>query len=146
LKPLAFAILAVLSLGAWAEEVYRSVDDAGFVVYSDRPRGTDGEQRFEVATFVAPKPDEPAEAPPGANTVGRPASPLVAEMPRAPTPEEVAADRARNCEAAREKSETYNSARRLYRNLPDGEREYLSSEEIDAARAAAEADVDAWCD
>ena len=58
----------------------------------------------------------------------------------------IANERAANCDKAREQLESYDSSRRLYRPLPNGEREYLSDEEIDATRADARAQVREWCD
>ena len=54
--------------------------------------------------------------------------------------------RAENCEIARDRAQRFAVSHRIYRTLPDGEREYLSSEEIDEARARADADVQEWCD
>jgi len=54
--------------------------------------------------------------------------------------------RAENCEKARTRLLTYNTARRLYRPLEDGEREYLTDEELDSERMAAQQLVDEWCD
>ena len=55
-------------------------------------------------------------------------------------------ERASLCESARDRLERYETAHRLYRPLEDGEREYLSDEELDAERAAARQSVDEWCD
>lgn len=60
--------------------------------------------------------------------------------------QEVAAQRAENCRLARERMSRYSEAHRLYRPGPDGEREYLSSEEIDSERAEAINSVGKWCD
>jgi len=54
--------------------------------------------------------------------------------------------RAENCTKARQRSETYSTAHRLYRELEDGEREYLNDDELDAERAEAEQLVNEWCD
>jgi hypothetical protein len=62
------------------------------------------------------------------------------------TPAEVAAEKERNCAAARERSDRYKVSQRLFRTLPNGEREYLSDAELDEARAKADADVANWCD
>jgi hypothetical protein len=67
------------------------------------------------------------------------------ELAWARAPEEIAAERARNCALAQERAERYRISRRLYRSLPNGEREYLSDAELDEARAKAEADVGNWC-
>jgi hypothetical protein len=143
-KQLTWALLLVLPAGAFAADVYRSVNDEGLVVYSDRPTGTADETRLNVATATPVA--APAAAQPSA-TATRPTADaaLTAEIPRAPTAEELAANRAVNCEAARQREAAYATAHKLFRELADGEREYLTAEEIDEARATASADVAAWC-
>lgn len=59
--------------------------------------------------------------------------------------EQNTADRARRCTAARERYQAMTEAWRLYEEGPDGERRYLSSEEIDAARARAMQTIDEFC-
>jgi hypothetical protein len=54
--------------------------------------------------------------------------------------------RAANCQKARDQLETYDTSPRLYRPLPNGEREYLNDEELDAERANARRQVREWCD
>lgn len=54
--------------------------------------------------------------------------------------------RAENCEKAETRLLTYNTARRLYRPLENGEREYLTDEQLDSERMAAQQLVDEWCD
>jgi hypothetical protein len=56
-----------------------------------------------------------------------------------------AADRAQRCTAARERYQALNDSWRLYDEGPDGERRYLSNEEIDAARARAKQTIDEFC-
>jgi len=51
-----------------------------------------------------------------------------------------------NCDRAKTRVLTYNTARRLYRPLEDGERDYLTDEELDSQRADAQKLVDEWCD
>jgi hypothetical protein len=53
--------------------------------------------------------------------------------------------RADTCEKARKRLEKYTTSRRLYRQLEDGEREYLNNEELDNERAEAQRLVDEWC-
>ncbi len=49
------------------------------------------------------------------------------------------------CDKAKEIYDTYYNAPRLFKPTADGGREYLSSEETDALRAKARADIDEWC-
>ncbi|MCC7330497.1 MAG: DUF4124 domain-containing protein [Gammaproteobacteria bacterium] len=59
--------------------------------------------------------------------------------------DQVKGEREQGCEQARDKLQKYETAHRLYRPGADGERHYLSDEEIDAARAEARRAVDEWC-
>ena len=49
------------------------------------------------------------------------------------------------CAAARERAQRYAEAHRLFEPLPNGDRRYLTDEEITAAREAAELEVSQWC-
>jgi hypothetical protein len=139
-----WVLLALIAVPLFAADVYRSVNSSGNVVYSDRPE-RDGTELIYVAT-----PGTPSAARAQANSPAEPAPALVSEelsgeVLRERSPDEVAQERARNCAVSQERAERYRISRRLYRNLPDGEREYLSDAELDEARAKAEADVANWC-
>jgi hypothetical protein len=134
-----FATLMLVATSLSGNEIYRSVDKDGNLIYSDRPQGADA----EPILLAAPRP--PTRPPASESRTGQPEppspEPLMAEIEREPTADE----RAQICLAARERLELYTSARRLFRNTQDGEREYLDSDEMDAARASAAADVQTWC-
>jgi type IV secretory pathway VirB10-like protein len=126
-----------------AAEVYRSIDADGTVRYSDRPDG----ENVETIVIATPR---PSSTPPAVQPSAAEPPPEVASEPtdpeqREPTRRELAAERAANCSAARERNDRYQMSRRLYRSTGDGEREYLSDAEIDAARAGAADDVEKWC-
>lgn len=125
----------------FAAEVYREVNPDGTVTYSDRP-ASDSAETITIDTRAPVGVPPPAAEQPTADAQPTPETP--AEPPE-PSPADVAAERAANCAAARERNDRYQMSRRLYRSLPDGEREYLSDEELDAARAGAAADVEQWC-
>jgi hypothetical protein len=145
LKRVCWAILMILPCGAFAAEVYRSVDENGVVVYSDRP--TDKTELIEVDTGVdARRSASESQAANDESDDSAPNTPFAAEIPREATPEEIAADRARNCEYARQMMTTYSQSHRLFRDGANGEREYLSAAEIDEARSRAESNVATWCD
>lgn len=135
----------ILANAAAAAEVYRSVDAAGNVSYSDRPVG----ENSETVYIATPRPSStPPPAPPATDSTAAATTSASAAPPAEPepTPEELAEERAANCSAARDRLERYLMSRRLYRMTDDGEREYLSDAEIDAARAGAAGDVEQWCD
>jgi Domain of unknown function (DUF4124) len=54
-------------------------------------------------------------------------------------------ERNENCKAAKERLEKYETAHKLYKPMPNGERQYLNDQDIDAARAEARKTVDEWC-
>lgn len=59
--------------------------------------------------------------------------------------QQTADERSANCTAAKERLEKYDTAHKLYKPLPNGERQYLTDQEMDAARAEARKTVDEWC-
>lgn len=148
---LLFGLVACVAWSiAGAADVYRSIDSQGNVVYSDRPT----DNGAEIVTINV---DQIARSQPPA-TVRQPvagdsepasdsdAGPLSDEIAGQASAALSAEQRARNCEIARERNARYEISRRLYRELPNGEREYLDDAEIDAAKAQAAADVGEWCD
>jgi hypothetical protein len=146
MRALAFFLIVFVAGPALSADVYRSIDEKGIVKFSDRPDATDAE-RVVVVTAPPARPAVSSAAP--ARSAGDPAAgPIVVdggETRREATPAERAEERARNCEIATERAERYRTSRRLYRELPNGEREYLDDAQIDAAKAQAEADVTRWC-
>ena len=135
--------LTTLTTGSFGAEVYRSKAADGTVSYSDRPQGDNPEFVFIATprpTIAAPQRGQATA--PGAQAA-QPA--IQGEAAPPPTAAQIAEMRAKNCTIARERLLTYTQSHRLYRPLENGEREYLSDDEIDAARAKAAADVEEWC-
>ncbi len=137
-----------------AQTVYKSVDDEGHVAFTDRPplQQADGEQPLDVLELRIRLTDpaliaanrESAQADARANGV--------AEDIRAKHDSEDAAElaakekqRAENCDFAKARLTKYSQVRRLYREGSNGEREYLSDDEIDTERANAARAIDKWC-
>jgi hypothetical protein len=140
----AAVLLATLALPLYAAEVYRSQDADGNVVYSDRP-GQGSERVFVATPRISSTPRQPVATDPSATAGSSQPDALSGQIRVERTPAEVAAEKERNCVAARERADRYSISQRLYRTLPNGEREYLSDAELDEARAKAEADVANWC-
>jgi hypothetical protein len=142
-RSISIVTLAVLAAGTLhGAEVYRYVDENGNVAYGDRPVGENAESIVITTSAPIVPSQAAAAAQPGVETPDE----TVQRERREPTPEERAEERAANCTIARERMDRYAMSRRLYRSLPDGEREYLSDAEIDEAKAGAAADVQEWCD
>ena len=151
---LAIAGSFVLSAPAAADSqtVYRAVDELGNPAFTDRPEEYDAAEAVLIA--VAASPTRKRVAPPtGAAASSEDGeNKSVAEQIREQHAAEDAAEQARqddvkaqNCDRATKRFDKYKSARRLFRQTDDGEREYLSDDETDAARNEAASSVDRWC-
>lgn len=145
-KALTMLALLGLSLPA-AAEIYQWVDANGHVQYSDRPR--------EGATLVpiASSPTDPAQV--RERELRRWESDAAAERGEQEAAEErtataaVEADREsqrrENCSKAQRRFAQYSQAHRIYQDLPNGERRYLTDAETTEAREGAAAAVEEWC-
>lgn len=139
-------MLAGLATTAVAETVYKWVDARGQVYYTDRPPTQsdarilavlerehgfleEGEEGVSDDTSSPPsQPGEPAT------------SGSVASVQR-----DVDTARSEQCKQAQERYKTYVESRRLFRQTPDGKRDYLSDEELMKARIEARQAVDEFC-
>jgi len=143
-------ILVGLSLAApaLAGDVYVTRDAEGKPVYTDRPQSLPAD-KVDVASRSS-DPQE-VEARYRSEMERYEAEQQAAEQSRAKAAETqraaemTAADRAQRCVAARQQYQTTLNHFRIYEELPNGERRYLTSEEIDAARADAKLARDEFC-
>lgn len=143
-----FAASAAFACGlAAAGEIYKWTDEEGNVHYEDRPLGGTGTERLDIVSrntdnaAVQARVDARREARAAADQVDAEASP---EM----TAEEVQREReerAEKCQASRDRLEAYLRSTRLYREDDAGERQYLSEQEIQAARARVEGQIKEYC-
>ena len=145
------AALALICTTALAQEVsvYTWVDKDGVPHYTDRPQNLEGATRTgirsrrtdpnAVMARVEQQSDQFAERNETRAEAAEAEDEAAAE--RAKTRDE----RERNCAQARERAESYNTARRLYRPQADGSRQYLTDQELSEARAAADEAVNTWC-
>ncbi len=136
-------VLAALLLAgtALAGEVYVTRDRQGNAVYTDKPEAIPAE-RVGMRTSSS----GPTEARPTKSTAED------EERARAATAEakaaearELEADRARRCTVAQERYRSFTESRRLHEQGPEGEVRYLTSDEVDAARARAKQTMDEFC-
>jgi hypothetical protein len=141
------ALLAFSGLSYAA--VYKWVDAQGKTQYGDRPpdgvkaelvEGL-GNRTPSSVTARASTPTRPAGASTTVSADQMPAKPDTKKS----VEQDVAAARAKQCADAQERYRKLIEGRRIYRPGKEGEREYLSSEEIDSARLNAKNDVDAIC-
>ncbi len=138
---LSIMLLAMLlATPTLANEVYRTVDDRGVVVFSDRPLSS-------ASVRVTVETESPAA---GASQSVASADPqrdenAARERGLQAARAEQAEIRAEACRQARAAVETYETSPRLYESLPDGGRRYLSDEEMAAARQQARQAVADYC-
>ena len=144
-------LLGLISNTAISEDwVYKWVDAEGVTYYGSRPPEwaraelTNVKVRRTEAQTVQNKLDREGAMQAAVDTREQQEAESTAEDQQ--WEEDVATQRAANCKTAQERLNAYNTAHRLYRELGDGEREYLDDSQTDAARADAHNLVNEWCD
>jgi len=141
-------LLATSGLANADTEIFRWVDSQGVVHYSDRP-GTSGAKVVGHSKATDPARIREEEL--------RNWEAEQQQQQDRQTQEEVAAYDAQRdaeekrvrqvkCARAREMSEVYADAHRLYETLPNGERKYLTDTELSEARENAMRGVEESCD
>ena len=130
--------------------VYKWIDVQGKLQYGDRP--PDGVHAEVVEGLGnraarAAAPTRPAATPPGAgqpaNGGASPASPDAAAKQAVAA--DVAQTKDKQCTDAQDRYKRLIEGRRLYKEGTNGERQYLTSEEIDSERLSAKQEIDAIC-
>ena len=141
----AFAAVAV----AQESSVYTWVDAQGVPHYSDQPpadvSATELPIRFRRTDRGLIQANSQAKAELEAASAIREGQAADADAAAEADRQKLLAERASNCKQSRERVAKYSSAMRLYRPGPNGERVYLTDEELDAERADANRAVDQWC-
>ena len=145
-------VLMCAALLAWsgmsAAAVYKWVDAQGKVLYGDRP--PDG-VKAQLVTLLGNR--VPGSSPARPSDTGRvDRSTSAASKPAAmkddskkSVEQDVAAAKAKQCANAQERYRKLVEGRHIYKEGKEGEREYLSAEEIDSERLNAKHDVDNIC-
>jgi hypothetical protein len=127
--------------GVASATVYKWVDAQGKVQYGDSPPDGVNAQVVEMPGSHSAPPAAERSAPSHA-----PAKPSSADDgAKQAVDSDVAQSREKQCSDAQERYKKLVETRKLYKTGPDGERQYLNSDEIDAERLAAKQDVDQIC-
>lgn len=143
-------LLLLAALIAWSgmasAVVYKWIDADGKLQYGDRPPdGVHAEVVELLGTHVA----HAASAPPSQSASPSHAVPKDSTAKLDDTKAAVAADvaqtRDKQCTDAQDRYKKLIEGRRIYKTGPDGEREYMSSQEIDTERLNAKRDIDTIC-
>jgi catalase len=147
--PLVALILVCTTAVAQEFSVYTWVDDKGVPHYTDRPPNSAEATRTGIRSqrtdpnAVMARTEQRSEQFAAQNEARDKAGEAADEATAAR--QETVAERKANCEQAQDRAQKYDTARRLYRPMADGGREYLTDQELSDARAAANDAVNTWC-
>jgi hypothetical protein len=141
------ALLALLA-GAVQADVYKYTDEKGRIQYTDKPQTLPAErlnmQSHRTDTVEIAKREEDERKRMESENKARQQAQNQSQNQKQAV-ELSATDKADRCVKARERFDKYAVSQRLYEAGENGERRYLSSGEIDAARASAKAAMDELC-
>jgi len=145
-------VLLCAALLAWSglasAVVYKWIDAQGKLQYGDRP--PDGVHAQIVEGLGGPR----GRSEPSRPTAAASASPAKGatqtktaqdDSTKKAVDDDVAQVKDKQCTDAQERYKTLIEGRKLYKAGADGERQYLTSEEIDAERLNAKRDIDTIC-
>ena len=142
-------LLLFAALIAWSgmagAVVYKWIDATGKLQYGDRPPdGVHAEVVELLGTHVAraasTRDAEPSQTSRGTSTTQSPV-----DDAKKTVDSDVAQARQKQCADAQDRYKKMIEGRRLYKAGANGEREYLTSEEIDSERLNAKRDIDTIC-
>jgi hypothetical protein len=142
-------LTAALAAGPAAADVYKFKDEKGNVLYTDKPSTLPAErlniqsQKTDVVALQARQQEEQKRQQDADRAQQQ--QPAAAQPTDQQAAQPTAKDKADRCTKARERYDSYMNSQRLYEALPDGQRRYLSDDELDAARASAKASMDVMC-
>jgi hypothetical protein len=122
--------------------VYKWVDADGKIHYGDRP--PDGVHAV-VVEMVGTRDPRTEPTPPAATPDSKTAAPAQASAPKKISDEEAAANQQKLCADAQDRYKKLLEGRHLYKQGDDGQRQYMTSDQIDAERASAKQEVDTVC-
>jgi hypothetical protein len=144
---LLFAALIAWS-GMASAVVYKWIDAQGKLQYGDRP--PDGVHAEVVELLVAHAAATRTTAP--TPSAAAPASRVPADKPsprdaadRKAVDQDVAQIKDKQCTDAQDRYKKLIEGRHIYKTGPDGERQFMTSEEIDTERLNAKREVDGTC-
>ena len=147
-------VLLCAALLAWsgmaAAVVYKWTDAQGKIQYGDRPPDGVHAQIVEMPGNHAAR-STPSSVPDSSTPNAQnpkpaaPRDPAAQDDAKKAVDDDVAQTREKQCADAQDRYKRLIEGRKLYKTGPDGERQYLTSEEIDSERVNAKRDVDSIC-
>ncbi len=141
-------MLALTAVGTTAAgQIYKWTDEEGNVHFTDKPVEGDAE-RVAIQSRRTDPDRVQAMVQERADAAAQAAEEEAAAAPQGPTEEEIQArleERAKKCASYRERLQRFVQSRRIYREDENGERVYLSEEEMQEAREDVENKVQEYC-
>jgi len=144
---LTLAASTLLALQSHAD-VYKYKDDKGNVLYTDKPATLPAERlnvQSQKTDVVAAQSRQDAEMKRLQNTDSGRQQANKEQSEQQQAAQLTAKDKAEKCTQARDRFDKYMTSQKLYEQQANGERRYLTSQELDAARASAKATMDTFC-
>jgi len=141
-------VIALLAAAGAQADVYRYVDDQGRVQYTDKPQTLPAERlniesrRTDVVELNDRLAAERAQLQSEEKSRQEQAA---ATADKTEAAKITAKDKADRCVKARERYDKYMNSHRLYEDLGDGQRRYLTDAEIDSARDGARRSMEELC-
>ena len=130
--------------------VYKWTDDQGVPHYSDQPPINATSEALPIRYRRSDKSTAPSR--PKANEAQEDTAKPDEEQNADATADAASTDREKNlaqrtatCKQAQARVANYNQAQKLYKPGPNGDRIYLTDEELDAERADAQRVMEEWC-
>ena len=146
-QALTLALLLVTAGIVQAAQIYKWTDEDGNVHFGDTPAGEDSE-RVAIQSHRTDPARVDAAVRARSEAAAKSAEEEAASQPAGPSKEELqaqAAERQKKCDTYRDKLQRFVQSRRIYREDENGERVYLSEEEMQAAREKVEKQVQDHC-
>jgi hypothetical protein len=140
-------VLLCAVLMAWSAMasaiVYKWVDASGKVQYGDRP--PDG-VHAEVVELLGTHTGHTSRTPDAAPAAAKPPTgdPSARDIKKA-VDDDVAQTRDKQCAEAQDRYKKLIEGRKIYKTGADGERQFLTSEQIDSERVNAKREIDTVC-
>ena len=143
-------LLLFAALIAWSgmagAVVYKWLDAQGKVQYGDRPpNGVHAEVVEGLGTHAPSSAPARTSEPATAKVISRDQPIPQDDGAKKAVQDDVAQARASECTEARERYRKLIEGRRVFKTGDNGERQYLTSEEIDTQRLDAKRDIDTIC-
>jgi hypothetical protein len=141
--------LAILALGLAlaplaGAQLYKYTDKDGKTVYTDQPPPTADSKAIRIQPSAGPAP-APAAAAKSPQDVQKARDADKDKAKKAEDEAKNAAAKQANCNVAKQQYQHYQDGGKIYQYNAAGERELMSDEQIDAARARSKRELDEAC-